>query len=292
MPEGLEIEMVRGEHVVINTATGAALTREAHRMLDAHPRIFDDPFAARLLDPGVEEVIQLMESMGTPEATAAVRCMVVGRSRYVEDRLARAVQRGVRQYVILGAGLDSFAYRNDFGVKVFELDLPQLLKWKREKTARAKLDHPAELNYVPIDFESESVMDALRRSHYDVNDPGFLSWVGVTPYLSPEAIESTLRSLASLAIGSEVVLSYCVPSGMWSSLDRALADFAIPAAESRGEPVRTFFTPKRIQEILASLGFKQVQHFGPEEAADLPEFQKREDLIRPQGFERYVASFT
>jgi methyltransferase (TIGR00027 family) len=282
--------MTVDDEVVRNTATGAAFTREAHRILDEPPWIFDDPFAARFLDPGVEDVIRVWESMASPEAIAGIRSMIVGRARYVEDRLTLAARRGVRQYVILGAGLDSFAYRNNLGVDVYELDLASVQEWKRQKAESAGLVARGTLVHVPIDFENESCIDVLRRTTFDLDTPSFASWVGVTPYLTHQSIAATLRSLASLGEGSEIVLSYVVPREMWDPSDKALADSAIPAAESRGEPVRTFYRPNEIERLLIASGLSVLEHFGRDEAARLPLFHGRKDRIQPQGFERYVSA--
>jgi methyltransferase (TIGR00027 family) len=276
--------------IVQTTAAGAAFARAAHRLLDGDPKVFDDPLAAVLLGPDVETAIDYMTTMGTPETQAGSRALIVGRARYVEDRLAAAVARGVRQYVILGAGLDSFAHRDRLGTRVFEVDLPELQAWKRKRYAACGLKTPDTLVYVPTDFESESAVDALRRSAFDFGQPSFVAWAGVVPYLTAEAIDATLAAIASFQAGTELVLSYVTPPRLWDPLDRLVAEFIIPSAESLGEPIRSFHQPEDIAAVLDGHGFADLTHFGPHEAALQPYYRNRTDLIRPCGFERCIAA--
>ena len=281
---------MKDDQTLQTTAAGAALARAEHCLLDGDPKVFDDPLAAVLVGPGADAAIAIMATLGTPKMRGGIRSVIVGRSRYVEDRLAVAVHRGVRQYVILGAGLDSFAHRNQLGVRVFEVDLPALQNWKRERCAASGLEHPNTLVYVPADFESESVTDALLRSSFDFNQTSFVSWVGVTPYLTAGAIDSTLAAIASLKAGTELVLSFVTPSQMWGPLDRQVAEFIIPSAAGLGEPIRSFYASNEISAVLDTHGFTSHQHYGPQEAAAQLYFQGRTDLCRPQGFERYVSA--
>jgi methyltransferase (TIGR00027 family) len=281
---------LRNDDIVQTTAFGAALARAAHRRLDDSPLIFDDPYAADMIGPSLDEVIELWTSMSDGETTALQRSLVNTRSRRIEDRLREAAARDVRQYVILGAGLDSFAYRNDLDVDVFEIDLASAQTAKRARVAEAGIPPALRLACIETDFESESLDAALRHSRFRFDEPAFVSWSGVTMYLSLEAIESALRSLATLAPGTEVVVSYVVPPELCDPSDRALADFTYDATASLGEHVRTFFRPDEIEALLWECGFGSCAHFGRDEAAAELYFRERTDGLRPQGLERTVAA--
>ena len=202
------------------TALVAAMFRAAHLLWDQPPKIFEDPCALQL--SGCEGETALKTQMGQLEAEVArttnpalarrfrraLMASVVTRSRYLEDEADRAVRRGVSQYVILGAGLDSFAYRRPELANVlhiFEIDHPATQAWKRTRLRAAGLGLPANLSLVPVDFEKESLIDNLRMSGYRADAPSLFSWLGVTMYLSTDAIFGTLGAVAALAPGTEII---------------------------------------------------------------------------------------
>jgi methyltransferase (TIGR00027 family) len=213
-----------------------------------------------------------------------MRAQIVVRARYAEDRLDRAVAQGITQYLILAAGLDTFALRRrELGgrLRVFEIDHPDTQRWKRGRL-RGRI--PSNLRFVAVNFERESVAEALRRSRFDPRLPAFVSWLGTTYYLSREAILGTLASLRSvLAPGSELVLDY------WSKDPRLdararwlLAGVQFMVAMQR-EPMKSFFTPRQIEREIAGLGLQILQHATPADqrsaylgrrtdALDVPDF--------------------
>jgi len=239
------------------TAQRAALLRAAHQVLD-HPPILDDPLALRLIDPAGAEALRTGTARLQAPALKALRVSIALRSRYAEDRLAAAFARGVRQYVVLGAGLDTFAYRNPHpdGLRVYEVDHPATQAWKRAQLAEVGIALPPSLTFVPIDFETETLDAALRASGFRTDEPAFFSWLGVTMYLSREAVMQTLRLIAATcAPGSEIVFSYVVSPSQFSE-----------HAALVGEPWRTFFDPPALQADLRRLGFRDIEDLGSEEA--------------------------
>jgi methyltransferase (TIGR00027 family) len=209
-----------------------------------------------------------------------LRAGVAIRSRYAEDRLAAAVARGVAQYVLLGAGLDSFAYRNPFPeLRVFEVDHPSTQARKRDRLRAAGIASPPGPTFVPIDFERETIVAALAAHGFDAHAPAFVAWLGVTIYLQRAAVLRTLAWAASLAAGSEIVFTYSVPRAAPSAAWSALA----ARAEGHGEPWTTFFEPDELAAELRALGFVDLEDLAPEDAV-ARYCRGRGDGLRPGGW--------
>ena len=263
------------------TAERAALLRAVHQRWD-RPLVFDDPLAARLLDDTARAALEDPAPFETP-ALRGLRASIAARSRYAEDCLLEDVRRGTRQYVILGAGLDSFAYRapaEAAAVRVFEVDHPATQAWKRQRLADAGIATPALVVYVPIDFEHETIAAALARAGFDAAAPAFVSWLGVTVYLTRDAVLDTLGWAAGLAPGSTIVFTYGVPtSSLPPRAGAALAAMAARAAAA-GEPWQTYFEPPEMAAELARLGFGRVEDVGPRESTGRY-FRERSDDLRP-----------
>jgi methyltransferase (TIGR00027 family) len=190
-----------------------------------------------------------------------MRAFLAVRSRYTEDCFAEAFDSGVRQYVVLGAGLDTFAYRTDRpGLRIFEVDHPATQGWKRERLANARIAVPDALTYAPVDFERETLHDGLKRAGLDFGRPAFFAWLGVVPYLSREAIDTALGFVAhDMSPGSEILFDYAEPmEGRSAAQSKALAELAERVAEI-GEPLRSFFKPDDLQRDLRALGFSFVE---------------------------------
>jgi len=199
------------------------------------------------------------------------------RSRFAEDRLAAARTRNVHQYVILGAGLDSYALRNADSLDdliVYEVDDPQLQQWKRQRIEELHIALPANLRFVACDFENTSLVEALAVSKFDAGAPAVVSWLGVTQYLTHEAIFETLRWSASLATGSEIILTYVVPG--------EIAEAQKNWSAHRGARFETFFTPDEISTVLEQAGLVDIQQLTPIEAQK-KYFEGRTDgLVAPE----------
>jgi methyltransferase (TIGR00027 family) len=241
------------------TALGVAAHRAMHKLFDGEPKILDDPVALRLL--GDPTPAQLEASRRRPHSPAArdLRTHVVLRSRFSEDRLAAAAGRGVRQAVTLGAGYDSFAYRQPAwasGLRLFEVDQPATQADKRRRLAAAGVDIPSNLAFVAIDFERTSLEDGLRASSLDFSAPTFFSCLGVFVYLTRPAIEAIFRLVAGFPAGSEIAFTFS-PSrlGMLSS--------AALAASAAGEPWLTRLSREDVVKLAGDLGFGPVAFLDP-----------------------------
>lgn len=246
------------------TAFGAASHRAIHQMFD-DPVIFEDPFAVRIMGPDAET--RLREVM-TPEIAHMrrfMRALIVARSRMAEDTLAEAVERGVGQYVLLGAGLDTFAYRDPHpGVKVFEVDYPATQAWKRDQLRVAGIDIPASLTYAPIDFERETLTEGLARAGVDLAAPAVFAWLGVVPYLTRETIFATCRAVAGFPAGSRIVFDYGEPRDRLPEAVRAFAEMRAKAVADMGEPWISFFDPAELAEELKACGLTHIDDYnGP-----------------------------
>ena len=239
------------------TARSAAAHRAIHQILEGGA-IFKDPFASRILD---ERTAVSLNEMAADELLGPMRLFIAARSRFSEHALAACVARGVRQIVILGAGLDTFSLRNPFadaGVRVFEVDYPATQAWKRERLKEAGLALPASLTFVPIDFERQSLAKGLAGAGFRSDCPAFFQWLGVVVYLSREAILVTLDVIASIP-ASAVVFEYTEPFENHSPEGRARLMAAAERPAARGEPWLSFFNPTELSAILRGKGFTDVE---------------------------------
>jgi methyltransferase (TIGR00027 family) len=240
------------------TAHRVAIRRAAHQLLD-NPKVLDDPLALRII--GSEAANDLLSNPKEHHAfSRAFRAFMAARSRYAEDELARAVARGVRQYVVLGAGLDTFAYRNPHrGLRVFEVDHPSTQAWKREQLLAADIKIPPSLTFVPIDFEKQTLASRLEHSGLDANSAAFFSWLGVTPYLTREACMTTLSFIAGMPAGSGVVFDFAVDPALLNPGQKQALDALSKRVAAAGEPFQLFFDPNKLQDELKRLGFHRTE---------------------------------
>ena len=250
------------------TALGTACIRAVHQLFDAEPRILEDPIAPLLLGPdGLQQINDPASRYRTAEARA-LRAHVVLRSRFAEDRLAVAIRRGITQYVILGAGFDTFALRQPawaHALKILEVDHPATQATKRSRITTAGLAMPENADFASIDFERESLGDGLLRYHVSLNEPTFFSWLGVTVYLEEDAIDAVLRSVATFPAGSEIVLTFTQPPQPTGAASDSHSRLAGRVA-SGGEPFVSYFEPDAIEAKLRSAGFAAVELLSREEA--------------------------
>jgi methyltransferase (TIGR00027 family) len=243
-----------------HTARKAAAHRAAHQTLEGGA-IFSDPFAARILD---DETRSGLDDMAADLSLRPMRLFVAARSRFSEDTLAANVARGVRQIVILGAGLDTFSLRNPhagLGVRVFEVDHPATQDWKRERLKQADLAVPASLIFAPVDFERQSLTDGLAAAGFRADRPAFFQWLGVVPYLTREAFSLTLDFIARVP-DSEVVFDYAEPFENYPDERRADMMAIAARAASRGEPWLSLFDPAELAGFLGHKGFGSVEDLG------------------------------
>jgi methyltransferase (TIGR00027 family) len=238
------------------TARGVASRRAAHQILDDHPRVLEDPIAVPILGP---EFFADPVRHADPRARA-FRAWMVARSRYTEDNLAAAVTTGVSQYVILGAGLDTFAYRNPFpALQVFEVDAPAMQTWKREMLQAATIAEPANLTFVPLDFEHQTLAQGLAEAGLDLVRPAFFSWLGVIPYLTLGAFRSTLDFIAAMPAGSGLAFDYSLAYEELSPRLLAAAKGLAARVAAAGEPFQLFFRAAQMENELRSAGFQRTE---------------------------------
>jgi methyltransferase (TIGR00027 family) len=238
------------------TAFRVAMRRAAHQLLD-QPSVLNDPVAIPLL--GAHFGLDREKEM-RPVARA-FRAFMAARSRYAEDRLAEAVRAGVAQYVVLGAGLDTFAYRNPFPtLRVFEVDFPSTQEGKRSLLAEAGIDEPENLRFVPLDFERKALAQGLSEAGFDPQQSAFFGWLGVVPYLTPEAFGSTLGTIGRLPAGTGVCFDYALSPDSLSPHRRRAFDALASRVAAAGEPFRLFFSPGELEREIREAGFGKIEN--------------------------------
>jgi methyltransferase (TIGR00027 family) len=249
------------------TAERVALRRAAHQLLD-DPRVHDDALALAIL--GEAEAAALRADPRRFEegpVARPLRAFLAVRSRLAEDTLAQAVAAGVRQYVVLGAGLDTFAYRNPYpNLRVFEVDHPATQAWKRQRLADAHIAVPGGVTFAPVDFAREPLPQALRAAGLHGDEPSFFSWLGVTPYLEPSNVLATLQAIAPFAAkGGGVVFDYNTPPASLEPARRAAFEALAARVAAAGEPFRGFFEPEALVAAMRAMGFHGILDRGPDE---------------------------
>ena len=249
-----------------HTALGAAGYRAIHQTLEGGA-IFSDPFAVRILD---DETRARLDKIAADPSLRPMRLVVAARSRFSEDTLAACVARGVRQLVVLGAGLDTFSLRNPhagLGVRVFEVDYPATQQWKRERLYEAGLVIPGSLTFAPVDFERQSLADGLKAAGFDADRPAFFQWLGVVPYLTRAAISATLHFIAGVR-ESEVVFDYAEPFESYPAGRREHVMAVAARTASLGEPWLSLFAPCELSKMLRDIGFGEIEDLGLAELTD------------------------
>jgi methyltransferase (TIGR00027 family) len=263
------------------TALRVALRRAAHQLYDAQPLVLDDPIAVPILGATYAEDLRRTPTRPDRPFSVGLRAFLVARSRYAEDNLAHAVARGVAQYVLLGAGLDTFAHRSPYPrLRVFEVDHPATQEWKRDLLRDSDLPTPENLTYTAVDFERESLAERLEATGFDRGAPAFFAWLGVVPYLTLAAFRSTVSFIGSLPAGTGLVLDYGQPRSALPFLEQLAHDSLASRVQLAGEPFQLFFTPS---EIAAELGaFRTLEDLGSSEI-NARYFTNRSDSLKLLG---------
>jgi methyltransferase (TIGR00027 family) len=247
------------------TALRVAMVRAAHQLFDK-PLLLEDPLALHVIGPQSEQDIRTHRERFDDRFARHLRAFVVARSRLAEDMLHEALQRGVRQYVVLGAGLDTFAYRNPYPqLKVFEVDHPNTQAWKRRQLVSSDIALPESLTFVPIDFETQTLGERLREAGFRDDEPTFFSWLGVSMYLTHDAVLTTLKFVAARPKGSALVFDYAVSPWTLSFVRRMVVRGILQRVAAIGEPWKTFFDPHTFTGELQTLGFSRVDDLGGDE---------------------------
>jgi methyltransferase (TIGR00027 family) len=267
------------------TGEVTAIMRAIHQTADDEPKILADSIAPRLVDTmsGADE--WLAPILGHPFAKQW-RAGFLIRHRYAEDCLAECVDRGAEQCAIIGAGFDTFAFRQPpwaRSLRIYEIDHPATQRWKRDRLAAARIGIPSNVKFVPIDFEKDSLGDAVRASDFDFGTKTFCSWLGVTQYLTAEAIRRTLEFVRSLPRSSEIVFSFILP---FETLSGAEAEALVVAAQKSaevGEPWLSTFRADDLAAQLRAMGFSDVIRLTPEEAHERYLKNRRDGLQGRRG---------
>ena len=273
------------------SALTVASLRAVHQLLD-EPLVFPDPIALPLLGASTEAALRDDPFVLNDPMSRGLRGALVVRSRFVEDELARCVEAGVRQYILLGAGLDTYAYRNpysDAGLRVFEMDHPGTQRWKKHLLADAGIGVPASLAFVPVDFERDDLGGALRQSGFRADQAACVSWMGVTMYLTADAVLRTLGTVAGFAAGSCLCFDYRVPATMLNPIERVVNDVLEQQIAALGEPWLSTFDPAQLQGQLLELGFSSAESATPDDL-NVRYFARRKDGLRTGGGVRIMCA--
>jgi len=270
-----------------NTAIRTALWRALHVQADDKPHIIEDEVGFHLIKP--EKDWQERPDM---KYTKRLRASIVARARFVEDVAREQMAKGVKQYVLLGAGLDSFAQRNaqiSSQVDIYEIDQPGMLAWKEEKLTENGYRIPNNLHFVPVDFEHSSWWDELLNKGFDVHQKAVVSCTGVTLYLTGAAIAGTLEKMTLLAPGSTIAIAFYLPLEWLDEEDRPLMEMAIKGAAASGTPFVSFFSTSEVVKLAEERGFKDIQTAATKDMAERY-FKNRADKLIPASGEFFLVA--
>jgi methyltransferase (TIGR00027 family) len=271
-----------------STAVRTALWRALHVELDAPPHVLHDTIGLRLADPDPDG-----RSRGDmhPDGTRAFRASIVARARYLDDLVVERAADGVGQYVILGAGLDTFAQRHpDVAVRIFEVDQPGTQEWKRRRLTEIGQPPGENLQFVPVDFEhGEAFPDALRANGFDAGRPTVVSSMGVSMYLTKDATEATLRQVSALAGGSVLAMTFMLPLDLVDVAERPMQESVEAAAAGSGTPFISHYARDEMVEMCRDADFSDVQHISPDDLT-ARYFAGRADGLRPPSAEQLIVA--
>lgn len=281
------------EGILSRTAFRVALRRAAHQILDS-PKVLDDPLAGPIIGEAIAEVRADIARLQSPIAKN-LRAFMVARSRYAEDQLAACVARGVHQYLVLGAGLDTSAYRGisvTENLRAFEIDHPHTQAWKKECLQAAAISIPGSVCFVPVDFERQNLEAELEAAGFRPDQPAFVSWLGVVPYLTMGAAARTFAFLGRFPEGSGVAFDYAVSPSSLGFLERMAVRALSRRVARAGEPFRLFFAPTELEEFLRKHGFRRIEQLTGKEINERY-FAGRTDNLRVTGSAgRIVSAWT
>src|SRR6201986_3440680 len=231
------------------TALRVATRRAAHQLFDT-PKVLEDPLAVRIIGRDVAGSLSSIADRLSPSARY-MRAFMAARARYAEDELAQAVRRGGTQFVILGAGLDTFGDRNPYpNLRVFEVDHPATQEWKRQRLHAENIAIPDSVTYAAVDFNTQTLADGLRAANFQATEPAFFSWLGVTMYREPQTVLDTLRLIHAMHAENGVVFDYTVPRHLLNTVGKLVLDAMINRVEAADERFRGFFVPVELSSAL------------------------------------------
>lgn len=275
-----------------STAVRVALWRAMHIQVDAPPHVFIDEVGLRLAapDPGWRNRRDMH-----PQGTSPFRASIVARARFIEDLVLKEINHGLSQYVMLGAGLDTFAQRrSDVASKlqVFEIDKADTQEWKRQRLMEEGFQIPPWLRFVPVNFESgESWWERLKASGFDTKKSAIVTSIGVSMYLTRDAIKETLKQMTGLAPGSKFIMTFMLPLELVDPQDKPGYQMSLNGAQASGTPFISFFSPLEMLDLAREIGFKQLEHLS---TSDLTPryFAGRSDGLKPSTGEEFLIATT
>jgi methyltransferase (TIGR00027 family) len=274
-----------------NTAERTALWRAMHVQIDSLPYIIEDEIGFKLLAPN-DDWRQRPDM--NPHFTARARGSIVARARFIEDLVIEQSKLGVSQYILLGAGLDTFAQRRqEIGSKlqIFEIDQLDTQTWKQKRLIELGFGIPEWLHFVSVNFELSSWWDKLLEAGFDTSKPTVITCTGVSMYLTKDAVLATLRQIATLASGSKLVMSYMLPLELVDEEDKTLQEISEKGARASGTPFVSFFAPKEILSLAQEAGFKNIETISGSDLAK-SYFNHRTDNFAPASSEEILFATT
>ncbi|MGO4293229.1 class I SAM-dependent methyltransferase [Chitinophaga sp. RAB17] len=274
-----------------NTAVRVALWRAMHVQIDPLPHIVEDEIGFKLIAPAGE---WRQRPDMSPDFTKRLRASVVARARFIDDLVIAQQQQGVHQYVILGAGLDTFAQRQPAiaeQLQIFEIDQPDTQSWKQQRLMELGFGIPSWLHFVSVDFEISSWWKQLIKAGFDTSKPAVVACAGVSLYLTKEAVQATLRQIATLPAGSTLAIAFYLPLELLDEVDQPLQQIANKGAAAAGTPFISFFTPAEMQEMALQAGFKAIEVVSTETLAQRY-FMGRTDRFSPASGENFLVALT
>ncbi|PWT77661.1 MAG: SAM-dependent methyltransferase [Bacteroidetes bacterium] len=272
-----------------NTALRTALWRALHVQVDAIPHILEDEVGLKLISPNDD-----WKERPDMKFTKRLRASIVARARFIEDLIIEQTKKGITQYVLLGAGLDSFAQRRpDIASKlqVFEIDQPDTLAWKQHRLNDLGYGVPGYLHFVKVNFETKSWWDQLLKAGFRANQPAVVACTGVSLYLTKETIITTLHQLAKLAPGSTLAMTFYLPMELLEKEDRPMQVLAEQGARKAGTPFVSFFAPDEITAMARDAGFKESKTISTKDMEQLY-FAGRADKLLPASGEVFLVATT
>lgn len=272
-----------------NTAVRTALWRALHMQVDAKPYVLEDEIGLKLIAPPDD-----WQQRPDMKFTKRLRASIVARARFIEDLIIEQSKQGISQYVILGAGLDTFAQRRpDIASKlqIYEIDQSDTLTWKQQRLIELGFGVPAYLHFVPVNFETSSWWEQLLKAGFDASKPAVVACTGVSLYLKKEAITSTLNQIAALVSGSKVAVTFYLPMELLDEEDKPMQEIAEKGARAAGTPFVSFFAPNEILTLAREAGFKEAKTISTEDMEQYY-FTNRTDNLIPASGEVFLLATT
>ena len=272
-----------------NTAVRTALWRALHVQADAKPLVFEDEIGLKLIAPPDD-----WQQRPDMKFTKRLRASIIARARFIEDLIIEQSIQGIRQYVILGAGLDTFAQRRPgiaSKLQIYEIDQLNTLVWKQQRLIELGFGVPDYLHFVPVDFETSSWWEQLLKAGFDTNRPAVVACTGVSLYLTKEAITSTLNQIATFMSGSMLAMTFYLPMELIDEEDKPLMEMSIKGASASGTPMISFFEPNEILALAREAGFKEAKTLSTKDMEQLY-FADRTDQLLPASGEVFLLAKT